>query len=206
MALGFHPGGDTRMTTAPWALVSAESNAESSALALSVVERLEAVGIRTAGFTQQKLMNENGQKRYELVRLHSEERSLLAVDSAVAKETNEELFCSMVFHNDSFAAAQRWMEEDGRDAELLLFCGIGKLEAFDKGHSKLLERALERHTLILLCVKASQLSYVMERFALPEDNMVGALELPASSNALDEFVKNLKESCYAQRKNAKAHG
>jgi hypothetical protein len=42
----------------------------------------------------------------------------------------------------------------------------------------------------------------MERFALLEDRMVDALELPAPPNVVDGFVENLKASCYAQRENA----
>ncbi|MCL2013171.1 MAG: hypothetical protein FWG75_10355 [Cystobacterineae bacterium] len=191
------------MTTARWALVSAESNTESAALALLIVERLKAFGIRSAGFTQQKHTDEEGKKHYELVRLHSEEKSPLACEGAAAKEANEELFCSMVFHNNSFAKVQKWIEEDGGEAELLLFCGIGKLEAFDKGHCQLVERVLERQdTLILFCVRASHLSYLMERFELPEDKMVDALELPAPPEAVNAFVENLKASCYAQREKA----
>ncbi|MCL2625255.1 MAG: DUF2478 domain-containing protein [Cystobacterineae bacterium] len=185
-----------KMTTARWALISAERGEESTALALSVVERLEAAGIRTAGFTQHKGMGEDEKKYYEMVRLHSDERSLLAVDSVAAKGVNEELFCSLVFHNDSFATAQRWVEEDAHKAQLLLLDKLGKLEAFGKGHSKLLEQVLGNDgALVLLCVRASQLGDFMERFALPEDRMVDALELPVSSEAVEAFVEKLKASC-----------
>jgi len=173
---------------------------ESTACALSVVAHLKAAGICTAGFFQHKSTNAHGQKRYELVRLHGDERALLAVEGLAAKKENEEPFCSIVFHNDSFATACRWVEEDAHTAELLLVGGIGKLEVFDKGHSKLLEHLLKKDAaLLLLCVRASQLSYVMERFVLPEDRLVDALELPASPQAVEGFVESLKASCHARR-------
>jgi nucleoside-triphosphatase THEP1 len=188
------------MTTARWALVSAERMEESTACALSVVARLEAAGIRTAGFAQHKDADAHGQKRYEVVRLHSQERALLAVDGTAAKGENEESFCSIVFHNDSFATARRWAEEDKHEAELFLLGGVGKLEVFDKGHSPLLEGLLkEDGALLLLCVRASQLSYVMERFVFPEERMVDALELPAPPHAVEGFVESLKASCLARR-------
>jgi nucleoside-triphosphatase THEP1 len=188
--------------TARWALISAERIEESTACALSIVARLKAVGIRTAGFSQHKSTNAHGQKHYEVVRLHSHERALLAVDGTSAKGENETFFCSLVFHNDSFATARRWVEEDKHEAELLLLGGVGKLEVFDKGHSRLLEGLLkEDGALLLLCVRASQLSYVMERFSFPEERMVDALELPAPPHAVDGFVESLKAGCRARRAN-----
>jgi len=188
------------MASARWALISAERIEESAACALSVVARLQAAGIRTAGFSQHKSTHAQGTKRYEVLRLHSQERALLAVEGACAQGDNEMPFCSMVFYNDGFATAQRWVEEERHQAELFLLNGLGKLEVFDKGHAPLLERLLkEEGALLLLCVRASQLGCFMERFLLPEERMVDALELPASPQAVEVFVQNLEASCHVHR-------
>ncbi|MGC4115658.1 MAG: nucleoside-triphosphatase [Myxococcales bacterium] len=185
-----------------WALISGESGVENADLALSVVARLESARVRTAGFVQHKWRNESGEKRYELVRLHHDEKTILAVDGVAAKGPNEEFFCSMAFHNEGFDAALRWIREDLAGADLVLLDGISKLEVSGKGHSATLEHAL-RHSdaLVLICVRASQLSYVMERFALSDEGLVAALELPADESALDGFVGDLRASCHGQRAN-----
>jgi|GEM_PF-1482544 len=188
------------MTKTRWAFISAERIEESTAFALSLVASLEEAGIRTAGFAQHKSTQENGPTRYEMVRLHSHERALLASNRGAATGENEASFCSLVFYNDSFATARRWVEEDAHKAELLLVGGIGKLEVFDKGHCQLLECLLKQEgALLLLCVRASQLSRLMERFAFPEEGMVEALELPASSELMEAFAERLKASCRAHR-------
>jgi len=183
-----------------WALISAESGTESATLALSVVGRLEASGVRTAGFVQRKSRNERGEKRYDLERLHRPDRAVLAIDGVAAKGPNEEFFCSMAVHNDGFAAAGRWLEEDAAGADVLLIDEISKLETAGRGHSATFQRARQRdEALVLFCVRASELFYVLERFALPEEAMVAAIELPADDVVVDGFVDALKGSCHALR-------
>ena len=185
---------------ARWALISGESGVENAACAMEVLGRLKGDGIRIAGFVQRKSRNERGEKRYHLERLSTGERAILAVDGVAAKGPSEEFFCSMAFHNDAFDAANRWVKEDAAGADLLLLDGISKLEVSGKGHCATLEKALRlRKPVILICVRASQLSYVIERFALHDDKMVAALELPADQSAFDAFVGDLREGCRARR-------
>jgi nucleoside-triphosphatase THEP1 len=184
---------------ARWALISGESGEENAAFAMEVIERLKMDGIRIAGFVQHKSRNERGEKRYHLERLLTGEQAILAVDGVAAKGPSQEFFCSMAFHNDAFNAANRWVKEDAAGAGLLLLDGISKLEVSGKGHSATLERALRlRRPVVLICVRASQLSYVIERFALPDDKMVAALELPADESAFEAFVGELREGCRAR--------
>ena len=173
---------------------------DNAALALSIVERLTAAGLRVAGFVQHKSRNERGEKRYELVRLHSKDRAVLAVDGVAAKGPTEEFFCSMAFHNDGFDAARLWVEEDAGGADLLLLDGISKLEVSGKGHCATLEAALRGEAAVLICVRASQLSYVFERFGLDDAQMFAALELPANDGAVEKFVQDVGEACLGQRR------
>jgi nucleoside-triphosphatase THEP1 len=185
---------------ARWALISGESGVENAACALKALQRLRAKGVRIAGFVQHKTRNERGEKRYHLERLLTGERAILAVDGVAAKGPTEEFFCSMAFHNDAFDAARRWVEEDAAGADLLLLDGISKLEVSGKGHCATLEHALRLdEPVVFMCVRASQLSYVIERFALADADMVAALEPPADDAAFDAFVCDVKEGCLAHR-------
>lgn len=178
------------------------ASTQSASLALSVIGRLDSSGVRTAGFVQRKSRNERGEKRYDLERLHSPDRAVLAIDGVAAKGPNEEFFCSMAVHNDGFVAAGRWIEEDAAGADVLLIDEISKLETAGKGHAATFQRVLQRDdALVLFCVRASELFYVLERFALPDETMVAAIELPATDEVVGGFVDALEKSCHAQRAN-----
>ena len=185
---------------ARWALISGESGEENAACALKVVAHLAASGIRASGFTQRKHIDEEGRRRYELVRLLGGERAVVAVGGVVPKGPAEEAFCSMAFHNEGFDAAGRWLDEDAPAADLLVLDGIGKLEVSGKGHCSTLGAVLHwADKVVLLCAKASQLVYVVERFGLKDKDMVAALELPADDAAFDAFCRSVGEGCLAHR-------
>lgn len=181
---------------ARWAIISGSHGAENVACARALLERLRCSGIRIAGILQHKSRNERGDKRYEVIRICDGERAILAVDGVAARGPAEESFCSMAFHNDAFDAARRWVEEDVVGADLLILDGISKLEVSGKGHSATVERALRREdVIVLLSVRASELSYVVERFALVEDDMVAAIELPAGPEAFGAFATAIEQAC-----------
>jgi nucleoside-triphosphatase THEP1 len=185
---------------ARWALISGGNGTENAACALKVVARLATRGIRAAGFVQRKHVDEEGRKRYELVRLGGGESVVLAVDGVAAKGPTEEFFCSMAFHQEGFDAARRWLEEDAPTSDLLVLDGISKLEVSGKGHCATLEAALcSTGKVVLLCARAHQLVYVVERFGLEEADMVAALELPADDTAFDTFLRHVGEGCCSLR-------
>ena len=175
---------------ARWALISGENGVENAARAVEVAERLAAGGARVAGYVQHKGVDERGRKRFEIVRLSSGERAVLAVHGVFPRPGEGERFCSMAFRNDGFATARRWIEEDAPAADLLVLDGISKLEVMGRGHSATLGAALRREgKLVLVCARASQLFYVVERFGLAEEDLVAALELPAAVGAADSFAR-----------------
>ncbi|MBI5549193.1 MAG: DUF2478 domain-containing protein [Deltaproteobacteria bacterium] len=182
---------------ARWALISGEGGSDKSACARQVADRLQAAGLRVGGYLQHKLRDEQGQKRYELGRLGAKaERVVLAVDGIAAKGPGEDFFCSMAFYESAFDAARRWVEEDARAAEVLVLDGISKLEVSGKGHCAALESALRlpEDQVVILCARASQLSCVVERFALDDSAMVAALEVPAEAAAVEELASAVREA------------
>ncbi len=175
-----------------WALISAERGYAATECALEAVGALRAAGLRVGGYHQHKWRNERGEKRYDLVHLSSGERVVLAVDGVAPKGPGEELFCSMSMHESGFESARRWVAADAADSDVLLLDGISKLEISGKGHAATLESVLvEGGPVLLLCTRASQLSGVLERFALPDDGLVAALELPASIEDTQSFQREL---------------
>jgi nucleoside-triphosphatase THEP1 len=191
---------EERRTMTRWALIAAEGGGDYGRCALQVSQELSAAGIRTAGFVQRKMVDAEGRKSYELVRLHRDEQVLLAVDGVVPRGPSQEAFCSMAFHNHGFELARAWLEEDGRDADLLILGGVSKLETAGKGHCPTVEAALGSDKLVLVCARASQLVYVVDKFGLEEETMVAALELPADDDAKQAFIETLRVHCAAARR------
>lgn len=180
---------------ARWALISGEKGHNKSALALELVERLKAEGVRAAGFVQLRHYDESGEKGYQLLRLATGERLVLARGGVAPRDASQEAFCSYAFDNDAFARAHRWLQEDLPAAPLVVLDDISKLEVQGKGHAAALASALAQpDKVVLVCARASQLFYVVENFGLG-DEPVDALELPADEEAQARFVARLAEAC-----------
>jgi nucleoside-triphosphatase THEP1 len=172
---------------ARWALISGVDSSETVACALEAVDALRKAGVRTAGFVQVRFRDGEGRKLYDVMRLTTGARLPLAIPAPPPK-TPEEAGCSLVFRNDSFDIARRWLEEDAPGAKVLVVDNIGKTELEGKGNAAALAWALERpdDVVVLFCTRRNQLSQVFERFSL-SDAMVAGLELPAAASEIDAF-------------------
>lgn len=162
---------------ARWALIECERSKPKSEFALELARVLAGRGLRVGGFAQPQRLDERGEKGYELVRLSTGERAVLA-RGGTAAQAGEEAVCDFAFRQGVFDLARRWIEEDA-GADVLILDGIGKLEAAGRGHAASLRRALELPpaTRVVLATRPSQLFYVVERFGLGEP--IASLGLPA---------------------------
>lgn len=172
---------------ARWALICGVDSSETVACALDAVEALRQAGVRAAGFVQVRLRDDEGRKRYDVMRLGTGARLPLALPAPPAK-TPEDAGCSLVFREEVFEIARRWLEEDAPGAKVLVVDSIGKVELEGKGNAAALAWALGRpdDVVVLFCTRRSQLSQVFERFPLG-DAMVAGLELPAGPGEIDAF-------------------
>lgn len=177
---------------AKWALITSESGAGGSACAAGIVGRLAGRGVASAGFLQRKGVDGKGRTRFELVRLRGGESAVLAVDGVEASGPGEERHCRMAFRKDGFDAAARWLEEDAAGADVLVFDGVGKVEAAGRGHCRALRAALGLEgKVVLVFARARPLFRVVHRLGLDESEMLAALEVPADGAALDAFVESV---------------
>ena len=166
---------------------------ENARCVLEVVDHLGSHGLRVAGFVQLKHVDPEGHKRYDLVRLGTDERVVLAVEAQASAPQPEESSCAMAFREEAFAAGRRWIALDAPQADLLVIDEISKLEVTGRGHAPALEAALAQGELpVLLCARSSQLVHIVERFALAEEDCLSSLELPAAPPALQEFGDTLR--------------
>ena len=175
---------------ARWALVSGEKGHNKADFTLGVVEELRAAGLKVAGFVQRRRYDAD-QKGYDLLRLASGERIVLAQGGVAARQVSQEAFCSFAFRNDAFEQAFGWLRQDAEGAQVLVLDDVSKLEVQGKGHAAALGWALAQPgKVVLLCARASQLFYVVESFGL-ESDPVAAVELPVGLEERAAFVRAL---------------
>ncbi len=175
---------------ARWAVITAGEGATATECAHGVIDALRGRGVRVGGFVQSRSVEEEGHRREEIVHLQGGERVELATSKLTPKEAAEG--CSMAFRAESFALARRWLEEDALRSQVLVVDSIAKLEAAGEGHGPALKWALRLPdpVVVLFCARAGHLSQIFERFGLGEEMLAG-LELPASGEAREQFVRAL---------------
>lgn len=176
-----------------WALISGEKGQGKAEFVLEVARRLGERGLKVAGFVQQGLEDaQTEQKRYELHRLATGERAVLAVEGIAAKGPTQELFCTYAFKNEIFEVARGWVEADAPGADVVIVSEVSKLEIAGKGHAAALRHALglEGPRVVVVSARASQLFYVVENFGLGADP-VAAVELPADGAQREGLVSEI---------------
>ena len=175
---------------ARWALISSEKGQGRASFTLGVVAELRAAGLHVAGFVQRP-RTDGDEKGYELQRLATGERIVLAQGGVAAKGPSQESFCTYAFRNDAFELAFGWIRQDAAAAEVLVLEDVSKLEVQGKGHAASLAWALEQPgKVVLISVRASQLFYVVETFGL-EGDPVATAELPISDADRAAFVSSI---------------
>jgi len=188
---------------ARWALIAGPKGSEKSDCALGLCEALLRAAVSVGGFIQTKHVDEEQRKHYELVRLPTFQRAHLAQDAVHPATGSDVMFCALRFDADAFRLAQDWIDEDLRRAEVVFVGEVSKVEVGSGGHFHAIASALAapRSTLAVLCVRADQLFYVVEKFGL-EDDASAILELPADADTRRAFYEHVVADALAQRKDA----
>jgi nucleoside-triphosphatase THEP1 len=167
---------------------------------MRAAELLRDKGVRVGGFLQLPREDELGRKWYDLLRLSRGQKMVLAgpASGPAVEEVGKTSLCSFVFHDETFAAAQAWVQEDSATADVLMIDEVSKLEVGGKGHHDAVVTALGAAgaSVVVLCIRADQLFYVVDRFGL-QDDAVGVLELPADDCSTGQFASQLAEACAA---------
>lgn len=185
---------------ARWALIAGPKKSDKTDHALALMEALQAAGVNVGGFLQAKRVDEEQRKNYDLVRLPSLQRLPLAQEALYANAAADVTFCALRFDNDAFRRALEWIDAARHEAEVLFVGDISKVEVGGGGHCKAVSTALAMPdtTLAVLCVRADQLFYVVEKFGLGDD-VVACLELPADAETCQRFIQDVVDDVLARR-------
>ena len=177
---------------ARWALISGPKAKERTEQALKLVDELKRVGALVGGFVQIKRIDEDHRKHFDLVDLRSGERAHLAEEAVYAAPGDFVTFCALRFKESAFEQARRWLERDVGEAQVVFVGDISKVEVSGGGHYEATLKALSLpdDKVAVICVRADQLFFVVEKFGL-EDNACAVLELPASPEACERFYRDV---------------
>jgi tRNA (adenine37-N6)-methyltransferase len=184
-------GDDDGSALAPVVVVSGPPGAGKTTAMLRLAELLSAGGARVGGFFQQTTVDELGRRGYDLVRFRDRSQPIvLARREAPRDQTTEAAPCPFVFSRDAFASGLAWIREDAASADVLVIDEVSKLEMGDGGHCDAVRwaLALESRPLLLLSVRADQLSAVVERFEL-HDRIREHIQVPTTDAELAETAR-----------------
>jgi len=129
---------------------------------------LSSRGISVRGVVQEEIEDERVPVGYDVRRIGTDDRMLLARRGANPREPSEEAFCSFVFDRRAFDAARGWIEQDAATAQVLIVDEVSKLEGAGGGHHDAILHALAGASLVVLSVRSEELFAIMERFGLDE--------------------------------------
>lgn len=177
---------------AQWALIAGPKSSDRTDQALKLAEELKGAGIPVGGFVQVKRVDEDHKKHFDLLALRSGKSVPLAEEAVQTSPDDLVTFCSLRFDESAFDRARQWLEQDAAEARVLFIGDISKVEVNGRGnyraaHSAL---ALPDGKLAVICVRADQLFYIVEKFGL-EDNAAAILELPADTSTCESFYRQV---------------
>lgn len=182
---------------ARWALLLGPKGSGKSNDALDVIAKLRARGLSAAGFVQVGWTDTLERRGHDLMRVRDGSRMHLA-RPGTQEGQGEEAFCSFVFTQAAFDTAREWVTRDGPGSDVVVFDEVSKLEAAGKGHHEAIAWAMGRPdvSVVLTCVRADQLFYVMEKFQLQEEPFA-MLEVPCDEEAKAAFAEAIAQACVA---------
>ncbi len=175
---------------ARWAAIVGARGTGKSTHATRVVELLQRRGVRVGGFFQKATEDELGRRSYDLHRLVTGEVLALARPTTGQELPGHTTYCSFSFVDEAFIKACRWVEQDLGSCPVIIIDEVSKVEVSGQGHHDAIRCALAAgdDTVVVLCVRADQLFYVVEKIEL-EDDAAGLLEVPASEEDILAFVE-----------------
>ena len=187
-----------------WALIIGPKKSDKTGAALGLRDALERQGISVAGFLQSKRFDAENRLFYDITRLSTGEIRPLAEEAINESGSNDVTFCALRFKESAFDAAKVWLEEDSRSADVIILGDVSKVEIAGQGHFESIQRSLSMsdEKLVVLCVRADQLFYIVEKFGL-EDDTSNFLELPAEEEELDDFYREVVKDVESVRANGR---
>jgi len=177
---------------AHWAVVTYGSEVNRSAEVRALAGLLRARGLSVAGFAQDKRIDAEGRASIELLRLGRDERRPLGATGGTEAKAASQGECTFTFSADAFACARAWLEEDAKQAQVLLLSEVSKLEVGGEGHFGALVWALglDESKVVVFVARANQLSYLVEKLK-PGGDPVAYLELPSAGPEKEAFAQTL---------------
>ncbi|HQK20168.1 MAG TPA: nucleoside-triphosphatase, partial [Polyangiaceae bacterium] len=174
---------------ARWAAIVGARGTGKSTHANQVVHLLKRHGICVGGFFQQATEDELGRRSYDLHRLSTGEVLALARPTTGQELPGHTTYCSFSFVDAAFVQARQWVEQELGSHPVIVIDEVSKVEVSGQGHHDAIRCALgaSDDTVVVLCIRADQLFYVVEKFEL-EDEAIGLLQLPASDEDIVAFV------------------
>lgn len=182
----------SREIVAQWALIAGPKSSDKTGHALALADMLRGAGVHVGGFVQFKRVDEALKKNYVLLGLGSGEQVTLAEEAVHANGDDGVTFCALRFDDSAFDLARLWLEQDMKTAQVFFIGDISKVEVSGRGHYQATKNALSlpEDRLTVICVRADQLFYVVEKFDL-DDDAVAILELPADSETCERFYRKV---------------
>lgn len=177
----------TPKSRAPWALIAGARRTGKTSLARAAIAGLRERGLRVVGVLQEAVEREGERQAYEAVRV-AEPTDRVIVARRGAPASGETPICSFSFDDAAFARVASWLAEDEVSADVIVIDEVSKAESRGRGHAAAIDRALQGAALVVLCVRADELSFVVDRFALPD--AVASLDTTAPQD-LATFVDTL---------------
>lgn len=164
-----------------WSAIIGGRDTDKTGAALAVARHLSARGLVVRGFVQREVHDARGEVAgWDVERLDGGARRPLARASATPE------LCDYAFDAQGFAQASAWADEA---CDVVVVCGVGKLEADKRGHFPLLQRLATAaggpH--VVACVRDSSLTAV--GLALPD--AAAWVELPCDDAALARFADDV---------------
>jgi nucleoside-triphosphatase THEP1 len=177
---------------ARWAAIIGARGTGKSNHASTVFDLLRDRGVRVGGFLQKGVEDELGRKSYDLHRLSTGEVLPLARPTTGKDVDGQTTHCSFAFVDDAFDTARGWLAEERGKCPILVIDEVSKIEVSGQGHYEAVRQALsgDDETVVVLCIRADQLFYVVEKFDL-EDDAVAVLEVPGEPEDVQVFVDAL---------------
>ncbi len=180
---------------ARWAAVVGAKGKGMSGHASRIVEQLRERGVQVGGFFQKGEEDDIGRRFYNLHRISGKQVVVLARPTSEEEKDGQTTYCSFAFVDSAFDKARKWLLEDLGSCSVVFIDEVSKLESNGQGHAETIKEALASsgNVVVVLCVRADQLFYVVEAFDL-EDDAIAILEVPSKSSNESEFVKALVQT------------
>ncbi len=180
------------------AVLARASGADAAELIHSVLQDIQARGVRIGGFLELPRRSGAGVIGYDLIRVGRSRRVVVAKRSPPPTPDGGQ-YSRFHFLPSGFDRAWGWLRADARHSDVLVLDGISTLEANGEGHFKALAWAcsLAANKTVLMCARRDQALHVLQRLGI-DDRAVLQADLEACADPqnrrtfVDEMVRAIE--------------